>query len=153
MSFVNLVEASSEEALDPVLECLASLARAADRPSSPVLLRAGLALTPQGTLPFHQVEPALEQVGMRGLPLTRPLKGWPKAKLPAILELEDGRAIVLNELNGSDDLVFVPGTPEPMWVPASEIEPCCTPWRRSPARRSWKATLSSAMATSRCCSR
>ncbi len=121
-----MVEASATEALDPVLDCLAYLARAADRPSSPVLLRAGLALTPQGLLPFHQVEPALEQVGMRGMPITRPLKGWPKSRLPAILELEDGRAIVLNELNGRDALVFVPGTAEPMWVAASEIEPLFT---------------------------
>ncbi|WP_300973032.1 type I secretion system permease/ATPase [Sphingomonas sp. LHG3406-1] len=126
MSFLHMVEASATEALDPVLDCLAYLARAADRPSSPVLLRAGLALTPQGLLPFHQVEPALEQVGMRGMPITRPLKGWPKSRLPAILELEDGRAIVLNELNGRDALVFVPGTAEPMWVAASEIEPLFT---------------------------
>jgi ATP-binding cassette subfamily C protein LapB len=121
-----MVEASGQEALDPVLECLAFLAHAANRPSSPVVLRAGLALNTQGLLPFHQVEPALEQVGMRGLPLTRTLRNWPKAKLPAILELEDGRAIVLNELNGREALVFVPGTAEPMWVEASEIEPLFT---------------------------
>jgi ATP-binding cassette subfamily C protein LapB len=120
---LNLVKASSNEALDPVLECLAFLGRAADRPSSPVLLRAGLALGSNGLLPFHQIEPALDQVGMRGLPLTRPLKNWPKAKLPAILELEDDRAIVLTELNGRDALVYVPGAAEPMWVAASEIEP------------------------------
>jgi ATP-binding cassette subfamily C protein LapB len=126
VSFVSLVEASATEALDPVLDCLSYLARAADRPSSPVLLRAGLALNTAGLLPFHQVEPALDQVGMRGLPLTRPLKNWPRAKLPAILELENGGAIVLNELNGRDALVFVPGTAEPMWVAASEIEPLFT---------------------------
>ncbi|GAA4029617.1 type I secretion system permease/ATPase [Sphingomonas rosea] len=126
MSFVNLVEASSNEALDPVLDCLAYLARAADRPSSPVLLRAGLALNSQGLLPFHQVEPALEQVGMRGHPLTRNLKGWPTARLPAILELEDDRALVLNELNGREALVYVPGAAEPIWVEASEIEPLFT---------------------------
>ena len=52
--------------IDPVLDCLAYVAREADRPSSPVLLRAGLALSEDGNLPFHQIEPALEQVGMRG---------------------------------------------------------------------------------------
>ena len=123
---MNLVESSSSEALDPVLDCLAYLARAADQPSSPVLLRAGLALNSRGLLPFHQAEPALEQVGMRGMPLTRTLKGWPKARLPAILELEDERALVLSDLNGRDALVYLPGTAEPMWVPLGEIEPLFT---------------------------
>ena len=126
MSIVSNLEASGKAALDPVLDCLAWLARAADRPSSPVLLRAGLALDGQGLLPFHQVEPALEQVGMRGFPLSRPLKGWPKAKLPALLELEDGQAAVLNDLNGRDALVYVPGTTEPIWMPLAELEPAFT---------------------------
>ena len=126
MSIVSNLEASGKAALDPVLDCLAWLARAADRPSSPVLLRAGLALDGQGLLPFHQVEPALEQVGMRGFPLSRPLKGWPKAKLPALLELEDGQAAVLNDLNGRDALVYVPGTTEPIWMPLADLEPAFT---------------------------
>ena len=71
------VEPSQE--IDPVLDCLAFLARQSDRPSSPVLLRAGLALSADGRLPFHQVEPALEQVGMRADPTIRRLKGWPSA--------------------------------------------------------------------------
>ena len=126
MSIVSNLEASGKAALDPVLDCLAWLARAADRPSSPVLLRAGLALDGQGLLPFHQVEPALEQVGMRGFPLSRPLKGWPKAKLPALLELEDGQAAVLNDLNGRDALVYIPGTTEPIWMPLADLEPAFT---------------------------
>ncbi len=126
MSIVSDLEAEGKAALDPVLDCLAWLARAAERPSSPVLLRAGLALDGQGMLPFHQVEPALEQVGMRGFPLTRTLKGWPKAKLPALLQLEDGQAAVLNELNGRDALVYVPGTAEPIWMPLADLEPVFT---------------------------
>ena len=64
-------EQSSE--LDPVLDCLTYLARKEDRPSSPVLLRAGLALSADGKLPFHQIEPALEQIGMRADPVVRKL--------------------------------------------------------------------------------
>ena len=97
MSFMNLLDADRSREIDPVLDCLAFLARRADRPSSPVLLRAGLALSADGRLPFHQVEPALEQVGMRADPVTRQLKGWPSGKCPAILELEDGLAAVLLE--------------------------------------------------------
>jgi ATP-binding cassette subfamily C protein LapB len=98
------------------------IARESDRPSSPVLLRAGLALSEDGKLPFHQVEPALEQVGMRGDPTSRRLKGWPSRKLPAILELEGEQAAVLLEMREGDARIYAPGTAEPMWVPISEIE-------------------------------
>jgi ATP-binding cassette subfamily C protein LapB len=109
--------------VDPVLESLAFLARQADRPSSPVLLRAGLALSPEGRLPFHQIEPALEQVGMRADPVVRALKGWPSSKCPAILELEDDRAAVLLDVRDRDGLIYAPGLAEPMWVKLAEVEP------------------------------
>ncbi|MEO8175166.1 MAG: type I secretion system permease/ATPase [Sphingomicrobium sp.] len=115
------LDGQPSRAIDPVLDCLAFVARASDRPSSPVLLRAGLALSEKGTLPFHQVEPALEQVGMRGDPLTRKLGGWPPRKLPAILELDDERAAVLLDLRDRDGLIYAPGMVEPMWVPLAEI--------------------------------
>ena len=112
--------------IDPVLDCLAYLAREADRPSSPVLLRAGLALSESGTLPFHQIEPALEQVGMRGDPSSRRLKGWPTRKLPAIIELSDNRAAVMLDMRDRDVLLFAPGVAEPMWVPLDEVEQAYT---------------------------
>jgi ATP-binding cassette subfamily C protein LapB len=118
------VEPSRE--IDPVLDCLAYIARQADRPSSPVLLRAGLALSPDGRLPFHQVEPALEQVGMRADPIARALKNWPSAKCPAVLELEEDRAAVLLEVRDRDGLVYAPGLAEPVWVKLAEIEPAYT---------------------------
>ncbi len=118
------VEPSRE--IDPVLDCLAFLARQADRPSSPVLLRAGLALSADGRLPFHQVEPALEQVGMRSDAVSRRLKGWPSGKCPAILELEDDRAAVLLDVRDRDGLLYAPGLAEAMWVPLSEVEAAYT---------------------------
>jgi len=108
--------------IDPVLDCLTYLAREADRPSSPVLLRAGLALSDDGTLPFHQIEPALDQVGMRGQPTTRRLKGWPTRQLPALLELSDNRAAVMLDIREGDVLLFAPGVAEPTWVPRQEVE-------------------------------
>jgi ATP-binding cassette subfamily C protein LapB len=118
------VEPSRE--IDPVLDCLAFLARQADRPSSPVFLRAGLALSVDGRLPFHQVEPALDQAGMRADPVTRRLKGWPPSKCPAILELEDDRAAVLLEVRDRDGRIYAPGLAEPIWVKLAEIEPAYT---------------------------
>src|SRR4030095_4388849 len=112
---------------DPVLDCLTFLARRSDRPSSPVLLRAGLALSETGTLPFHQIEPALDQVGMRGEPVSRRrFAGWRPQQLPAIVELTDDRAIVLLEMKAGDALIYAPGTAEPMWVSVDEREPAFT---------------------------
>ena len=124
---MHWLDSTPSREIDPVLDCLTFLARRADRPSSPVLLRAGLALSATGTLPFHQVEPALDQAGMRGEPVSRRrIAGWRIQQLPAILELADERAIVLLDMKAGDALIYAPGTAEPMWVAASEIEPAFT---------------------------
>ena len=143
---MHWLDSTPSREIDPVLDCLTFLARQADRPSSPVLLRAGLALSPTGTLPFHQIEPALDQVGMRGEPMVRRLRGWPLQKLPAILELEDDRAAVLLETKGADGLLYAPGIAEPSWVNLREIEPAYTgravfveadPTRERESERPW----------------
>ncbi|HEU0309751.1 MAG TPA: type I secretion system permease/ATPase [Sphingomicrobium sp.] len=124
---MHSLELAPSREIDPVLDCLTFLARRADRPSSPVLLRAGLALSSTGTLPFHQIEPALEQVGMRGEPVSRRrMAGWRLQQLPAIAELTEDRAVVLLEMKSGDALVYSPGTPEPMWVPVADLEPAFT---------------------------
>lgn len=106
---------------DTVLESLCFIARQYDRPSSPVLLKAGLALGSDGRLPFHQVERALEHVGMRGDPSSRPLKRLRKDALPAVLRMRGGAAAVLLDLQDGDGLVFVPGSGEPSWIPLDQL--------------------------------
>jgi ATP-binding cassette subfamily C protein LapB len=123
---MHWLDVAPSREIDPVLDCLSFIARQADRPSSPVILRAGLALSSDGRLPFHQAEPALEQVGMRAHPTRRRLKGWPDGKCPAILELEDDRAAVLLEVRERDGLVYAPGLAEPLWVKLEEVEPVYT---------------------------
>ena len=121
------LDSAPSREIDPVLDCLTFLARRADRPSSPVLLRAGLALSATGTLPFHQIESALDQVGMRGESVVRRrLAGWRLQQLPAIVELTDDRAIVLLEMKAGEALVYAPGAAEPMWVPVSDFEEAFT---------------------------
>jgi ATP-binding cassette subfamily C protein LapB len=143
---MHWLDASPSCEIDPVLDCLTFLARQSDRPSSPVLLRAGLALSDKGTLPFHQIEPALDQVGMRGEPMARKLVGWPARQLPAIIELEDERAAVMLETREGDVLVYAPGVAEPMWVPITELDPAYTgravfvepdPTRERESERPW----------------
>ena len=123
---MHWLDAERSREIDPVLDCLAYLARQADRPSSPVLLRAGVALSADGRLPFHQLEPALEHIGMRGETIARRLSAWPSSKCPAILELEDDRAAVLLDRRDRDGLIYAPGVAEPMWVKLEEIEPAFT---------------------------
>ena len=126
MSFVTWLDDSLSREVDPVLDCLAYLARQADRPSSPVLLRAGLALDENGLLPFHQIEPALDQAGMRGEALRGKIRSWRDTDLPAILDMEGGRAILLLEKRNGDGLVYAPGVAEPMWVSLDQVEPAFT---------------------------
>jgi len=123
---MHWLDSAPPREVDPVLDCLTFLARQADRPSSPVILRAGLALSDRGLLPFHQVEPALEQVGMRGELIHRGMRGWPLQHLPAIIELTEDRAALLLEIRGRDALIYAPGVAEPMWVALHQIEPAFT---------------------------
>lgn len=106
---------------DPVLVCLSYLARTHDRPSSPVLLKAGLALDADGRLPFHQVERALEHVGMRGEPSRRAVTRFRKNHLPALLRLNGGNAAVMLDVQGGDALLFIPGNSEPTWIKTSAL--------------------------------
>ena len=126
MSFMHWLDAERSREIDPVLDCLAYVAKQSDRPSSPVLLRAGVALSPEGHLPFHQLEAALEHIGMRGETIARRLSAWPSAKCPAILELEDDRAVVLLDRRDKDGLVYAPGVAEPLWVKLEELQPVFT---------------------------
>jgi ATP-binding cassette, subfamily C, bacterial LapB len=126
VSFMHWLDTERSREIDPVLDCLAYLAKQSDRPSSPVLLRAGVALSPEGRLPFHQLEPALEHIGMRGETIARRLSAWPSGKCPAILELEDDRAVVLLDRRDKDGLVYAPGVAEPLWVKLEELEPVFT---------------------------
>jgi ATP-binding cassette subfamily C protein LapB len=123
---VHWLDSERSREIDPVLDCLIFLARQADRPSSPVLIRAGLALSAEGRLPFHQVEQALEQIGMRADPMVRALKGWPSAKCPALLELTEDRAAVLLDTRDNDGLIYAPGMAEPLWVKLEDVAPAFT---------------------------
>jgi ATP-binding cassette, subfamily C, bacterial LapB len=107
---------------DPVLECLTFLARRYDRPSSPVVLSAGLALTDTGKLPFHQIEAALEHVGIRTEVVRRPLRRWKAFNTPAILDMEDGHAVVLLDVKSEQGLVHDPRRTDDVWIDLLALE-------------------------------
>ena len=101
---------------DPVTACLSFLALRHDRPSSPVILRAGLALDSEGRLPFHQAESALDQVGLRAEPWEGKLSRLKPRHLPALIELGEGDAAVLLEVQQGQFLAWWPGNAEPVWT-------------------------------------
>lgn len=104
---------------DPVLDCLSFIARRYDRPASPIVLTAGLALNENGRLPFHQIESALDHVGVRATQVRRKLAKVLTDDLPAILSLTGDRCVVALERKGEQVLVFDPEQSEPFWAPAS----------------------------------
>ena len=107
---------------DPVLECLTFLARRYDRPSSPVVMSAGLALSDTGKLPFHQIEAALEHVGIRTEVVRRPLRRWKASDTPAILDLEDGHAVVMLEVKAGQGLIHDPRRTDEVWIDLLRLE-------------------------------
>ena len=136
--------------IDDVTECLSFLARRYERPSSPVIIRAGLALNEDGHLPFHQIESALEQIGLRGEVLTGKLSRLKPRHLPAVLQLQDEGAGVLLDLRSGEALLYRPGESEPVWVDepalaagyggvAVSIEP--DPTREREGERPWQRAV------------
>ncbi|MBK5264749.1 MAG: type I secretion system permease/ATPase [Alphaproteobacteria bacterium] len=101
---------------DDVLDCLAHLALLYDRPSSPTIIKAGLALAEDGRLPFHQAQSALDQLGMGAEMVVRPLAKWRKKHLPAMLRLANGRAVVLLDIEGDQVKLYIPGRAETLWT-------------------------------------
>ncbi len=75
-----------------------------------------------GLLPFHQVQAALDLAGMNhdtatGKKLPRSAESY-----PAIARLNDGSALPVLEVNGTDALVYPASAKEAVWRPLAEVE-------------------------------
>jgi len=101
---------------DEVLECISIVAARFERPSSAIAIRAGLVLDEKGRLPFHQVETALDSIGLRGREMRRKLTRWSAQDLPAILLAGEGRALVLHSIAGNDCEVEFPFGGGRVWI-------------------------------------
>src|SRR5215469_3049245 len=107
---------------DSVLASLQHLARRFDRPSSPVVLVSGLALSEDGRLPFHQVESAAERIGFRAHTMRRDLSRLAQHDMPALLEMADDRAVALVEIKDKQGLVFDPARGEEVWTSLAKLQ-------------------------------
>lgn len=106
---------------DEVLNCLVFLAEHFGQTTSAPILRSGLAVDEVGCLPFHQVEPALELLGLKATPVARKLARLSDKHLPAMISLQDGNAAVVLEQNDDEFLIFRPSANGMQSISVSEL--------------------------------
>lgn len=112
---------------DPLIAAIVRLAGHYGVPFAPGML-AGLALDADGRLPLHQLEPALEVLGLNCFPAE--VRRLPRraTSYPAVIALADGAVAVIHELNGSDALTWRPGLADARWEPLNALEDEATGW-------------------------
>jgi len=112
---------------DPLALALAQVAERFGVPFAPAMLT-GLARDPDGRLPLHQAEPALEALGLGCQPQRAARLPRKAANFPAIVSLDEGRIAVVHELRDGDALVWRPDVREPQWEPLAGIEADYAGW-------------------------
>ncbi|MDR7103035.1 ATP-binding cassette domain-containing protein [Croceicoccus sp. BE223] len=115
-------EAAPSRQVDPLIVCLARVAKHFDTPFAPATLASSLAFAANGTLPWHQAGPALDLLGLnhdqsaaKRLPLA-------KSYYPMILRDGEGTLAVLLDREGDDVLAWRPGDIHDAWRPASDFD-------------------------------
>lgn len=103
------------------MACIGELAERFGVSFTPSLL-GGLALDPDGRLPAHQAEPALELLGLNCDPRSNVKLPRQRRQYPAILSLAQGEYCVVHEARDKDLLVWRPKRPEACWEPRAELE-------------------------------
>lgn len=106
--------------IDSLSRCVAELAARHATPLSPSAL-AQLPKKPDGRLPWHQAETALELAGVnfeRQSAKRLPENG---GSYPALVEIEDERFVIVLEANEQDLLVWNPEISEENWTPREEL--------------------------------
>jgi len=101
-------QASSAEALEPheLMDCLLLVATLEGRPASEPAIASGLPLE-NGRLTPTIFNRAANRAGLASITLERELEEIPQEVLPAILLLEDGKALVFDGLDASLGLAFI----------------------------------------------
>ncbi len=103
-------EASQRDSEDPLLGCLALMAKLHERPQSPEALISGLPLEGDGRLSPEMFLRAAERAGLTGRIVKRQLAGIPEFAFPVVLLLADGSACVLVRRTDEDNFEIL--TPE-----------------------------------------
>lgn len=107
-------------ALDPLVACIAQLAERFGVSFGAGML-AALPRDPEGRLPLHQAEAALEILGLTCDASRPPVLPRKHTVYPAIAGLADGGCVVVHELRDGDALVWRPGTGQAAWEPLERL--------------------------------
>ncbi len=105
---------------DPLMACILDVAKHFGM-AAPASVFSTLALNPDGSLPFHQTEAALELLGLQSFPYAKKKLPQKDNELPAIISTVDGDAAVLYDLNDSEGLLWYPQKGEAVWYPIDDI--------------------------------
>ncbi|MCA1662279.1 MAG: type I secretion system permease/ATPase [Novosphingobium sp.] len=108
-------------AADPLVACIEEMAARFGVAFAPGLL-SGLALDRDGRLPWHQLGPALEQLGLNYTPEDRAKLPKPPELYPAIVALGDDAAVV-HEIRDGQVLVWRPEAGQAAWEPLADLAP------------------------------
>jgi len=106
---------------DPLIAAIARLAEHFGVPFA-LGMPSGLALDDQGRLPLHQLEPALEVLGLNCFPGQSKRLPRRASSYPAVIALADGSIAVIHELNGKDALTWRPGSADNHWEALATLE-------------------------------
>ena len=122
MSIETPIRAMRPNALraDPLVACIGEVAARFGVAFAPGLL-AGLALSRDGRLPWHQAGPALEQLGLNHIPEDRAKLTKRSEFYPAIVALGDGAAVI-HEVRDAQALVWRPERAQAAWEPLAALE-------------------------------
>jgi len=112
---------------DPLLACLGNVAERLGVAFSGSIF-SGLAKDSEGRLPLHQVEPALEIMGLNCEPARLDKLPRRPGNYPAIVSLGEVGPVVVHELRDGDLLVWRPGADDSCWESLSEVESAFDGW-------------------------
>lgn len=107
---------------DPLIACLARVARHFDTPFAIATLSSSLAFAADGTLPWHQAGPAVELLGLNYDQSTAKRLPLLKSAYPLILRDEAGALSLLLDREGDEVLAWHPGDTRETWQRASSFE-------------------------------
>jgi ATP-binding cassette subfamily C protein LapB len=112
---------------DPLIASIGQMAERFGVAFAPSMF-AGLALGADGRLPLHQVEPALELLGLNCDARRAPKLPRKADAYPAIVSLGEGQLAIIHEYRDNDALVWRPESGVAQWEPLASLQADYSGW-------------------------
>src|SRR5574343_1041549 len=120
---LNKPTESAQPMADPLLVCLAMMARALGHPVHVQVLRSGFALDARGRVPLAAYPDMAHQHGLMAALSRTPLTRIPAYVLPVLMPLKDGRACILKQIsNGMAHVYWADTALQEHEIPLSELQ-------------------------------